>query len=100
MNQTEIRERLSRMSDATRGDFHAAAEDLLNALGYKSERKFDYDGTYDDFISEYDAERFNPETRAARSLQDAVESIKDVFQITTEEIAEKRRAGSGRSGEF
>ncbi len=86
------------MSDATRSDFHAEAEDLLNALGYKSERKLDYDGTYDDFISEYDPERFNPETQAARSLKDAVKSIKDVFQVTTEEIAENAEPVQGDLG--
>ena len=95
MNRTAIRERLVQIFNTAGDDFHAAAEGLFNTLGYESDRAFDYDGTYEDFISEYDPERFNPETRAARSLEAAVKSIKDVFQITSEEISQSTKSVQG-----
>ena len=73
------------------GDLTAQAQELLEILGYRSERILPgQSGAVDEFL-----ERFPPKTPDTKSEQDfreAASSIHVLFQVTDEEIAE----GSGR----
>ena len=72
---------LARVDDT---DFQEFAIDLLDNLGYKSDRTFDLSGDVNEFIDTFEAK--NPGTQTETSFVDNVKSIKIVFQITDSEI--------------
>ncbi len=88
MNNEEIRKKeeiesaLAAMID---NDFLETSKDLLAVLGYCSERTAELPGTAADFIRQFPARNRNIETEA--EFVDSAESVKLVFQITSEEIA-------------
>ncbi len=88
MNNEEIRKKqaiesaLAAMND---GDFLETSKELLAVLGYRSERTIELPGTAEDFIQRFPAPNKNTETEA--EFLDSVESVKLVFQVTSEEIA-------------
>ena len=65
-------------------DFGAAAERLLSALGYRSERRLPMSGDVDDFIRTLPAR--NPNTQTERRFREHANSVKILFQITDSEI--------------
>ena len=78
----EIESALAAMID---GDFLETSKDLLAALGYHSERTAELPGTADDFIRRFPARNRNTETE--QDFLDSAESVKLVFQVTSDEIA-------------
>ena len=88
MNNEEIRKKeeiesaLVAMID---GDFLQTSKDLLAVLGYCSERITTLPGTAEDFIRRFPARNRNTETE--QEFVDSVESVKLIFQVTSEEIA-------------
>ena len=68
-------------------DFAAEAEALLGALGYRSERTLaDQSGSSEDFAATFPAK--NPDTKTEQAFRNAASSVRVLFQVTDEEIAE------------
>ena len=68
-------------------DFAAEAEALLGVLGYRSERTLaDQSGSSEDFAATFPAK--NPDTKTEQAFRDAAASVRVLFQVTDEEIAE------------
>ena len=88
MNTEEIREKKkieSALAALSTGDFSENAKHLLAVLGYCSERTVELPGTAQDFIQRFPAQNKNTETE--QEFLNSVESVKLVFQVTSEEIA-------------
>ena len=83
MNKEAIKSALSAMSV---GDLLEKSKDLLATLDYQSERTLELSGTVDDFIQEFEA--LNPNTKTEQEFRDNAESVKLVFQFTSDEIAD------------
>ena len=64
--------------------FAAAAEKLLNILGYDSDRKDDLSGDVAEFMREYPA----ADTESARQFRDAADRVNIVFQFAESEISQ------------
>ena len=82
MNKEAIKSALAAMST---GDLLDKSENLLATLGYQSERTLELSGTVDDFFEEFPA--LNPNTKTEREFRNNAESVKLVFQFTSDEIA-------------
>ena len=82
--QRKIEDALGEM----RGEgFAAEAEALLGVLGYRSERTLaDQSGSSEDFAATFPAK--NPDTKTEQAFRDAATSVRVLFQVTDEEIAE------------
>ncbi len=88
MNTEEIRKKEeieSALAVLSTGDFSENAKHLLAILGYCSERTVELPGTAQDFIQRFPAQNQNTETE--QEFLNSVESVKLVFQVTSEEIA-------------
>jgi type I restriction-modification system DNA methylase subunit len=88
MNTEEIRKKEkieSALAALSTGDFSENAKHLLAILGYCSERTVELPGTAGDFIQRFPARNKNTETE--QEFLNSVESVKLVFQVTSEEIA-------------
>ena len=83
MNKEAIKSALAAISA---GDFLEKSKDLLATLGYCSERTIELSGTVDDFFEEFPA--LNPNTKTEQEFRDNTESVKLVFQFTSDEIAD------------
>ena len=83
MNKDAIKAALAAMST---GDLLEKSKDLLATIGYRSERTLELSGTVDDFIQEFEA--LNPNTKTEQEFRNNVESVKLVFQFTSDEIAD------------
>ena len=66
-------------------DFLAATKDLLNILGYQSERTLEISGDPEDFIQQFSAQ--NENTRTEKTFCENAQSVRFVFQLTSDEIA-------------
>ena len=88
MNNEEIRKKeeiesaLAAMID---DDLLETSKHLLAVLCYRSERTAELPGTADDFIRRFPARNRNTDTE--REFLNNVESVKLVFQVTSDEIA-------------
>ena len=82
MNKEAIKSALAAISA---GDFLEKSKDLLATLGYCSERTLELSGTVDDFFEEFPALNLN--TKTEREFRENAESVKLVFQFTSDEIA-------------
>ena len=78
----EIESALAAMID---DDFLETSKDLLEALGYRSDRTANFPGTADDFIRRFPARNENTDTE--QEFRNNVESVELVFQVSSEEIA-------------
>ena len=88
MNTEEIRKKEkieSALAALSTGDFLENTKHLLAVLGYCSERTVELPGTAGDFIQRFPARHKNTETE--HEFLNGVESVKLVFQMTSEEIA-------------
>ena len=83
MNKETIKSALSAIPT---GDFLEKSKDLLSTLGYSSERTLELSGTVHDFLEEFPP--LNPNTRTEREFRKHAESVKLVFQFTSDEIAD------------
>ena len=83
MNKEAIKSALAAMST---GDFLEKSKDLLATIGYRSERTLELSGSVDDFIQAFPAP--NPNTKTEQEFRSNAESVKLVFQFTSNEIAD------------
>ena len=67
------------------GDFVAAIKDLLEVLGYQSDRTLELSGRVDDFIHAFPAQK--PNTKTEQAFLEHVQSVQIVFQITNDDIS-------------
>ncbi len=81
IKKKEIESALARIPDS---DFLETTKDLLAVLGYHSQRTLNLSGNVDDFIQRLPAPIQDTETE--REFRAEVESIKPVFQVTSDEI--------------
>ncbi len=66
-------------------DFKAAAQDLLAVLGYRSARTLGgQTGDVADFIAQFPAPK--PNTKTELAFREHVQSVRLVFQVTSDEI--------------
>ena len=87
MNKTDLREDIqAALAAIPSSDFLAAAKDLLEVLGYQSDRTQELSGSVNDFIQEFPA--YSPKnTQTSRAFRKHVRSVRLVFQVTSDEIA-------------
>ena len=86
MSTTDIREDIrAALATIPYSDFLAATKDLLEVLGYQSDRTEELSGSVDDFIHEFSAQK--PNTKTEQAFREHVQSVRIVFQITNDEIA-------------
>ena len=83
MNKQAIKSALSAIPT---GDFLEKAKDLLATIGYRSERTLELIGTVHDFFQEFLP--LNPNTRTEQEFRKHVESVKLVFQFTSDEVTD------------
>ena len=80
-NKDAIKASLAAMST---GDFPEKSKDLLATLGYRSERTLELSGSVDEFIEDFPARNAN--TKTEQEFRKHTESVKIVFQFTSDEI--------------
>ena len=97
-NANDIRRIESALRNRSDGDFEAAARNLLNAIGYRSERTLALGGDIDDFIRAFGAP--NPDTKTERNFREHAESVKLIFQVSDSEIAQSVQPDMFDTGEF
>ena len=68
------------------GDFLEKSKDLLATIGYRSERTLQLSGTVHDFFQEFPPR--NPNTKTEQEFRKHAESVKLVFQFTSDEITD------------
>ena len=83
MNKETIKSALATMPT---GDFLEKSKNLLATLGYQSERTLELSGSVDDFIQQFPAP--TPNTKTEQAFRNNVESVKLVFQLTSDEITD------------
>ena len=83
MNKEAIKSALAALST---GDLLEKSKHLLATIGYRSERTLELSGSVDDFIREFEALNLN--TKTEQEFRDTAESVKLVFQFTSDEIAD------------
>ena len=83
MNKETIKSVLATMPT---GDLLEKSKNLLATLGYQSERTLKLSGSVDDFIQEFPAP--TPNTKIEQAFRKNVESVKLVFQFTSDEITD------------
>ncbi len=74
-------------------DFLSATKDLLNILGYQSERIMELSGDPEDFIQQFSA--LNENTGTEQTFRKHVQSIRIVFQMTNDEIVSANQQTPG-----
>ena len=86
MSTTDVREDIrAALAAIPYSDFLAATKDLLEVLGYQSDRVLELPGSVDGFIHAFPAQK--PNTRTEQAFREHVQSVRIVFQITNDEIA-------------
>ena len=81
-NKDAIKASLAAMST---GDFLEKSKNLLATLGYRSERTLELSGAVDEFIEDFPARNAN--TKTEQEFRKNTESVKIVFQFTSDESA-------------
>lgn len=66
-------------------EFREATKSILESLGYQSERTQELTGSVDDFIREFPSP--NQNTRTEEEFREQTQSVKLIFQVTSDEIA-------------
>ena len=84
MNKETIKSVLATMPT---GDLLEKSKNLLATLGYQSERTLELSGSVHDFLQEFPA--VNPNTKTEQAFRNNVESVKLVFQFTSDEIVDE-----------
>ena len=83
MNKETIK---SALATIPTGDFLEKSKELLDTIGYRSELTLELSGTVHDFFEEFPP--LNPNTKTEQEFRKHVESVKLVFQFTSDEIAD------------
>ena len=66
-------------------DFLATTKDLLEVLGYQSDRTLELSGSVDSFIQKFPAQI--PNTKTEQTFREHVQSVQIIFQMTSDDIA-------------
>ena len=86
MSNGDLRERIqSTLKSVPNKNFLSVTKDLLNVLGYQSERTLELSGRPEDFIQKFPA--LNENTRTEQAFCENAQSVQLVFQLTSHEIA-------------
>ena len=86
MNNSDIRNEIrSALEIIPNKNFLSATKDLLDVLGYQSERIMGLSGDPEDFIQQFPAP--NENTRTEKTFCENVQSVRFVFQLISDEIA-------------
>ena len=86
MSTTDIREDIrAALAAIPYSDFLAATKDLLEVLGYQSDRTLELPSSVDGFIHRFPAPK--PNTKTEQAFREHVQSVQLVFQVTSDEIA-------------
>ena len=83
MNKEAIKSALSAIRT---GNFLEKSKDLLATIGYQSERTLELSGTVHDFFQEF--RLLNPNTKTEQEFRKHAESVKLIFQFTSDEITD------------
>ena len=83
MNKEAIKSALSAIPT---GDLLEKSKNLLATIGYRSERTLQLSGTVHDFLEEFPP--LNPNTKTEQEFRKHAESVKLVFQFTSDEITD------------
>ena len=85
MNNDDLKERIRvALTDMPNKNFLLATRDLLDVLGYQSERRLELSGDPEDFIQQFPA--LNENTGTEQTFRKHVQSIQIIFQMTNDEI--------------
>ena len=84
MNKEKIKDALAEMQT---GDFLEKSRELLDTIGYQSERTLELSGSVDDFIQEFPA--LNPNTKTEQEFRNNAEFVQLIFQFTSDEITDE-----------
>ena len=79
-------------------DFETASRELLNVMGYRSERAPAMSGDVADFITTFAAP--TPDTKTERAFREHAQSVKVIFQVSDAEIAQSVQPDMFDAGEF
>ncbi|MDE3256335.1 MAG: RNA polymerase sigma factor RpoD/SigA [Gemmatimonadota bacterium] len=83
---TDIKKKIQTAIEAISfSDFSESAKDMLEVLGYQSDRTLELPGDVNSFIQAFPASRSN--TNNERAFLEHVQSVKIIFQLTNDEIA-------------
>ena len=94
MSTTDVREDIrAALAAIPYSDFLAATKDILEVLGYQSDRTEELSGSVDDFIHEFPAQK--PNTKTEQAFREHVQSVRIVFQVTNDEIASANQQALG-----
>ena len=95
MSTTDVREDIrAALAAIPYSDFLAATKDLLEVLGYQSDRTEELSGSVDDFIQEFPA--YSPKnTQMSQEFRKHVRSVRLVFQVTNDEIVSEDQLALG-----
>ena len=86
MNNGDLKERVRvALTGVPNKDFLSMTKDLLNVIGYQSERTLELSGHPEDFIQQFPAP--NENTRTEQVFCENAQSVQLVFQLTSQEIA-------------
>ena len=94
----DIRHIQSVLREYSDADCQTAALNLLETMGYRSERTLELSDDVDDFINTFAAP--NPDTKAERGFREHVESVKLIFQFSDSEIAKSAQSNMFDAGAF
>ena len=83
MNKEAIKSALSAIPT---DDFLEKSKELLNTIGYRSERTLELSGTIHDFLEEFPP--LNSNTKTEQEFRKHAESVQLVFQFTSDEITD------------
>ena len=97
VSQTKEQIRSTLKAISTR-NFLEATKELLDVLGYRSDRILELSGSVDEFIQEFQTKNQNTQTEQA--FREHVRSVRLVFQVTSEEIASADQPTLGFEADF
>ena len=97
MNNGTLKERIRvALADVPNKKILSATRDLLDVLGYQSERTLELSGDPEDFIQQFPA--LNENTGTEQTFLKHVQSIRIVFQMTNDEILSANQQAPGIEG--
>ena len=86
MNKGDLKEHIRvALTDMPNRNFLSATRDLLDVLGYQSERIMELSGDPEDFIQQFPA--LSENTRTEQAFSENAQSVRFLFQLTSDEIA-------------
>lgn len=99
MNNGDLKEHIRvALTDMPNKNFLSATRDLLNVLGYQSERTLELSSDPENFIRQFPV--LNENTSTEQTFRKHVQSIQIVFQMTNDEIVSANQQTLGLKGTF